>query len=64
MLIMFGFYVLSIGPFYWRWYSAKFVNGSKYVAAFYEPLWALAHAIPWFGDWVDYYVQLWGTWRF
>lgn len=63
MSLLFGLYVLSIGPLYWRWYSAKFVNGSQYVAAFYEPLWALAHAVPWFGDWLDFYVQLWGEWR-
>ena len=62
MIVLFGFYVLSIGPMYWQWYSAKFVNGSPYVAAFYEPLWALSHWVPWFGEWLDFYVQLWTNW--
>jgi hypothetical protein len=59
MLVLFGFYTLSIGPMYWRWYSGKYVNGSAVIAAFYEPLWILAGECPWFGDWVNAYIQLW-----
>lgn len=59
MTILFGLYVLSIGPMYWWWYSGKFVNGSEYIAAFYEPLWILCVRFPWLGDWVDSYVWLW-----
>lgn len=62
MTLLFGVYVLSIGPLYWRWYSAKFVNGSPYLAAFYEPLWILCIRFPWLGDWVDSYVKLWNLW--
>lgn len=63
MFVLFGWYVLSIGPMYWRWYSAEFVNGSPYVRAFYRPLWLLARRFPWFGEWLDFYVQMWGEWR-
>jgi hypothetical protein len=62
MLILFGFYVLSIGPMYWRWYSGKYGNGSAYIAAFYEPLWILCVKFPWLGDWVDSYVWIWNEW--
>lgn len=63
MTVLFGLYVLSIGPMYWRWYSSEFVNGSPYVRAFYRPLWLLARRFPWFGEWLDFYVQMWGEWR-
>lgn len=59
MLVLFGFYTLSIGPMYWRWYSGKYINGSTLVAAFYEPLWILAGLFPWFGDWINAYIRLW-----
>ena len=59
MTLLFGLYVLSIGPMYWRWYSSKFITSSPYVAAFYEPLWILCHRFPLLGDWVDFYVTLW-----
>ncbi|MFV0443320.1 MAG: hypothetical protein ACK5Q5_07095 [Planctomycetaceae bacterium] len=62
MLVLFGLYVLSIGPMYWSWYSGKYANGSVYLAAFYEPLWILCVRYPWLGDWVDGYVWLWTTW--
>lgn len=64
MTLLFLLYVLSIGPMYWRWYSSKFVNGSPYVAAFYEPLWRLTQRFDWFGEWVDFYIRLWGEWKF
>jgi hypothetical protein len=62
MGVLFGLYVLSIGPMYWRWYSGKFGNGSEYVAAFYEPLWVLCIQFPMLGEWVDGYVWLWNMW--
>ncbi len=59
MVIVFGLYVLSIGPMYWTWIEAKHVDGSHLIAAFYEPLWKLAGWIPPLGEWVNWYVCLW-----
>ncbi len=59
MVILFGLYVLSIGPMYWTWIAAKHVDGSYYIAAFYEPLWFLAGLVPPLGEWLNWYVCLW-----
>lgn len=59
MIILFGLYVFSIGPMYWIWLGAKYVDGSYYIAALYEPLWILCGIVPFFGDWVNWYVRLW-----
>lgn len=59
MIIMFGLYVFSIGPMYWTWLRAKHVDGSQYIAAFYEPLWFLGGLFPRFGEWLNWYVRLW-----
>lgn len=59
VFIAFSLYVLSIGPLYWKWYSAKYVEGAALLAAFYEPLWFLAGWIPGFGEWLNWYVRLW-----
>ncbi|MEZ6067670.1 MAG: hypothetical protein R3B90_18610 [Planctomycetaceae bacterium] len=64
MTVLFGLYVLSIGPMYWKWYSSKFVDDSPWIAAFYEPLWKLSHYVPWLGGWIDFYVTLWDGWQF
>ncbi len=57
--LLLALYVLSIGPMYWHWYNGKFVTGSKVVAAFYEPLFIAANLIGPFGEWLDWYVELW-----
>lgn len=59
LLILFALYVLSIGPMYWRWFSAKYVNGPALLAAFYEPLWILAGWCPPLGAWINWYVRFW-----
>ena len=59
MLIMFGIYVLSIGPMYWTWVRAKHVEGNFFVAAFYEPLWRICEFIPPLREWLNWYVRLW-----
>lgn len=59
MFIMLSLYVLSIGPMYWHWYGGRFAEGSKLIAAFYEPLYIMALAFPRFGEWMDWYVSLW-----
>lgn len=57
--IVLSLYVLSIGPLYWQWYSAKFVDGPTVLAAFYEPLFWAANFIPLFGEWLDHYIRWW-----
>lgn len=52
-------YVFSIGPMYWWWYESKFVGGTAWIAAFYEPLVWVAQRVPGFGEWLSWYVGLW-----
>jgi hypothetical protein len=52
-------YVLSIGPMYWQWVSAKYVDGPPLLAAFYEPLWLVANRYEWLGDLLNWYVRWW-----
>ena len=65
MTVLFGLYVLSIGPMYWYWYFGKFGNGSLIVAAFYEPLFLMANQddslnlSQAFGEWLNSYISLW-----
>jgi hypothetical protein len=59
MCVYFVIYVFSLGPMYWHWYEGKYVNGSKLVAAFYEPLFLLSHWIPPLGWFVNAYVHVW-----
>lgn len=65
MAVLFGLYVLSIGPMFWMWHSGKFGNGYRIVAAFYEPLFRLAniddplHIGETIGEWLNYYIGLW-----
>jgi len=59
MFLLVGFYVLSMGPMYWHWYGGRFAGGSQLIVAFYEPLFILATLVPWFGEWMDWYVGLW-----
>ncbi len=52
-------YTLSIGPMFWWWYEAAFLDGNRWIAAFYYPLlWACDH-VAWFGDLVNRYINLW-----
>ncbi len=59
LIITFGVYVLSIGPMYWPWYNAKYVEGPLIIAAFYEPLWLLAGWVPAIGDALNWYCSFW-----
>ncbi|MBX3441260.1 MAG: hypothetical protein KF774_02550 [Planctomyces sp.] len=51
-------YVASIGPMYWHWHAAKFVNGPKWIAVLYEPLYLASNFKP-VGRWLNWYIQLW-----
>jgi len=57
--IYFAIYVFSLGPMYWQWWEGKYMNGSRLVAAFYEPLLLLCGWIPPLGWFVNSYVHVW-----
>src|SRR4051812_47756806 len=46
LLAMFGIYVLSIGPLYWKWYGARAGLASPIYIAVYRPLEILADIVP------------------
>jgi hypothetical protein len=57
--LYFSIYVFSLGPMYWHWWEGKYMNGSRLVAAFYEPLLLLSGWIPPLGWFVNSYVHVW-----
>jgi hypothetical protein len=59
MAACFVVYVLSIGPLYWQWYSSMYLNGPSFYAKLYYPLYLLAGLIPPFGEFLNWYVELW-----
>jgi hypothetical protein len=59
LVIALAIYIGSIGPMYWPWHQAKFLNGYWIIAALYEPLYLVAGWIPPFGRWLNWYVLLW-----
>ena len=59
MAACFVVYVLSIGPLYWQWYSSMYLNGPSFYAKLYYPLYLLAGLIPPFGEFLNWYVDLW-----
>lgn len=54
-------YVLSIGPMFWHWHEATFLHGEPFVAKLYYPLLIACTICPPFGDWVNWYINLWIT---
>jgi hypothetical protein len=59
LIIALAIYVASIGPMYWHWYQAKYLNGWWILAAIYEPLFIVAGWIPPLGRWLNWYICLW-----
>lgn len=59
VLIFFALYVLSIGPMYWQWYAGRNLGSNSLIAAFYEPLYQLAGWCEPFGEFMNWYVDLW-----
>jgi hypothetical protein len=59
LAVLFGVYVLSIGPMYWKWFAAMHGLASPVYRAIYLPLEFLARAVPFFGQFLDWYVSLW-----
>ena len=62
LYIFFIIYVLSIGPMFWTWHTAFYVETdkltSRMLVAFYEPLRYLCK-LPYVGDVVDNYIEWW-----
>jgi len=52
-------YVLSIGPMFWKWHAAIFMDGSKMIASFYYPLMRACDESETIRDIVNWYVDLW-----
>jgi hypothetical protein len=52
-------YTLSIGPMFWPWYEATFLNGERWVAVFYYPLVFVCDHVPPYGNLVNWYINLW-----
>jgi len=59
MFIIFCLYALSIGPMYWQWVEARYVDGFRIIAAFYEPLRILGEIFPVLGEWLNWYLTFW-----
>jgi hypothetical protein len=57
--VYFSIYAISLGPMYWRWWEGKYLNGSKFIAAFYEPLFLVSGWIPPLGWFLNSYVHIW-----
>ena len=51
---------ITIGPFFWQWFGAVYVDGPKWIARAYVPLLILCHLIPPLGwlinAWVDWWI--------
>jgi hypothetical protein len=52
-------YTLSIGPLFWIWFDARYVDGPKWISRAYLPLAIACDLIPYFGTWVNWYINLW-----
>jgi len=57
-LILLMLYVFSIGPMFWYWYEARYLDGPVWVALLYEPL-RLATRLKFFEDFINEYINWW-----
>jgi len=57
--VLLSLYILSLGPFFWEWYSSFNSMSSPFFAAFYMPLLYACDYIPPLSDGVNWYVNLW-----
>jgi hypothetical protein len=44
---------------FWWWYEANYLDGPRWIAAFYLPLLIVCDTISPFGDLVNWYINLW-----
>jgi len=51
-------YVLSIGPMFWYWYEARYLDGPIWVVLLYEPL-RLATRFELFEKFINDYINWW-----
>jgi hypothetical protein len=51
--------ILTIGPMFWCWFEAVYLNGSIWVAKFYAPLLWLCDHCDWLSDLVNGYINWW-----
>ncbi len=51
-------YVLSIGPAFWIWHSARLQSEPTWIETFYAPL-LVACEVPWVRSLVNRYIDLW-----
>ena len=51
--------ILTIGPFFWYWFEAQYINGPTWIAKFYAPLVFLCDRIGPLGWLVNQYVNWW-----
>ena len=59
LLAYLGISIVTIGPCFWYWHEATFVNGPTWIAKFYAPLvWLCDHFWP-LGWLVNKYVNWW-----
>jgi len=52
-------YVASIGPLYWYWYEAQYLNGSPLITKFYFPLLKACESVEWIRFFVNKYIDWW-----
>lgn len=57
-LHLFFVYALSIGPMFWLWFDAQYIDGSPLLKVFYQPLLWACQFKP-IGDAVNWYINLW-----
>ena len=50
---------ISIGPLFWVWFGAVFVDGPKWIARVYQPLIILCDVIPPLGRLVNAWINWW-----
>ena len=60
-LIFLIIYILSIGPLYWYWYDAVYLNGHTSIALFYYPLSLACETFQPLDDWVGWYIEVWNS---
>ncbi len=59
-VLLLVWYVLLIGPLFWSYYEALYLNGPTWVLVFFEPLRQLSR-IPFVADLIDQYILWWIT---
>ncbi len=58
-VVAWALYTLSIGPMFWTWFGARWVDGPEWVLAFYTPLQFVCEHVPYYGDLVENYIWWW-----